>query len=172
MSSRRPAPRRAHRTRAGGGETQAPEARKIISLGREPQGKERQIEKSPGGATDSRLRRKPLPSCPDICRRSAADDGFLGGLESWGSRPRLCIYRRSAAQGTCFLGSCLEFSSLSPGESRVGADYWLLDPQKPRGPSTTATSSCPLGRHRNLMLLGARPRGLGPLRWAPRVWAE
>ena len=56
----------------------APEARKIITLGREPQGKERQIEKSPGGAADFRLRCMPQPSCPDICRRSAAD-GYLGG---------------------------------------------------------------------------------------------
>ena len=98
----------------------------MISLGREPQGMGRQIEKSPGGATDFRLRRKPQPSSPGICRRSAAD-GHLGRPESWGSRPRLCICRRSAAQGTRLLGSCLELLRRCLPRSRGwGADYILL----------------------------------------------
>ena len=68
----------------------------MFSLGREPQVRALNYSKSPRGAADYRLRRKPQSSSPDICRRSAAD-GYFFGLESWGSRPRLSIFRRFAA---------------------------------------------------------------------------
>jgi len=74
---------------------------------------------SPGGATDSRLRRKPQSSCPDICRRSAAG-GYFGGWNPGAhapgypffAAPRLEALSPKQLPGVTF--------SVSPGESWVG----------------------------------------------------
>ena len=90
----------------------------MFSLGREPQGKDDKKKEAPEGRQiiGCGVSRSPPP------RTSVAAPRLMvfSGLESWGSRPRLSIFRRSAARGTCLSKWLLGFtSSVSPGETRM-----------------------------------------------------